>query len=256
GKQGRRVHEFLLDNLPRPPKVAIVEAPAGFQPNVDHVTGKLRAFFEHNLQNYRPVVKPVLARSRGGPYDADDPETVRPLYAADLIVAGPGSPTYAARVLAGSRTLRVIEARLVEGVTISLASAAAIAFGRYALPVYEIFKAGDDLHWAAGLDLFATVGLNLTVIPHWNNREGGSDLDTSRCYMGTERFERLLAILPGPTTILGIDEHTACVIDSDGGTASVHGAGTVCILRDGHERTFASGERFALDLLLRRDPVQ
>jgi hypothetical protein len=249
GKYGRQAHERLLDRLPRPPAVAIVETPAGFQPNVDVVTAKLRTFFEHNLQNYRPEVSVVPARQRGGPYDVDAPDVVAPLERADLIFAGPGSPTYAARHLAGSRTLNVIAARVADNAALSLASAAAIAFGRYALPVYEIFKVGDDLGWARGLDVFARFGLDLTVVPHWNNAEGGADLDTSHCYMGSERFERMLALLPGPTTILGIDEHTACILDLAAQTALVHGAGTARVLRDGVETIFEKGDTFALDLL-------
>jgi hypothetical protein len=248
-KQGRRIHEHLLDSLPRPPKVAIVETPAGFQPNIDSVTSRLRAFFEHNLQNYRPIVTTVPARCRGGVHDVDAPSNIVTLQTADLIFAGPGSPTYAARVLSGSRTMEAIRRRVADGAALSLASAAAIAFGRYALPVYEIFKVGDDLHWATGLDLFAEFGLNLTVVPHWNNAEGGRDLDTSHAYVGSERFERLLELLPGSTTILGVDEHTACLIDVDGGSAQVLGAGATRILAGGEERAFESGDSFSIDLL-------
>ena len=69
------------------------------------------------------------------------------------------------------------------------ASAGAIAIGRYTLPVYEIYKAGHDLHWQDGLDLFGPFGLNLAFVSHWNNGEGGADLDTSHCFMGKERFD-------------------------------------------------------------------
>jgi len=50
------------------------------------------------------------------------------------------------------------------------ASAAAIAVNRHALPVYEIFKVGEDLHWKLGLDLFGQYGLDLTIVTQWNNR--------------------------------------------------------------------------------------
>lgn len=252
-KQGRQAHEILLERLPRPPKVAILETPAGFQPNIDSVSDKLRAFFEHNLQNYRPEVEIVPAREQAGPHSVDAPEVVDGIARADLIFAGPGSPTYAARVLAGSRAFDAIVARALDGATLSLASAAAIACGRYALPVYEIFKVGDELRWAPGLDLFAHYGLNLTVIPHWNNHEGGADLDTSRCYMGAERFARLLDLLPGPTTILAIDEHTACILDPDAGTATVHGAGSAYVLRDGAPTIINKGQ--TLDLAQLQAPL-
>lgn len=246
GRYGRQVHERLLARLPKAPSVAIVEAPAGFQPNVDVVSDKLRHFFEHNLQNFRPRVDVVPARERGGPYDVDDASIAARLDAADLIFAGPGSPTYAARVLAGSRTFDALVARVAAGATLSLASAAAIAFGRYALPVYEIFKVGEDLSWAAGLDLFSRFGHNLTVVPHWNNTEGGADLDTTHCYMGAERFGRLLALLPGPTTVLAIDEHTACILDLDSGDCLVHGAGCAYLVGPDRTRSFASGEMFSV----------
>jgi cyanophycinase-like exopeptidase len=249
GRHGRQVHERLLDQLPRPPRVAIVETPAGFQPNVDVVSAKARAFFEHNLQNYRPQVTIVKARDRGMRFNVDAPSVVEPLADADLIFAGPGSPTYAARLLAGSRTQHAIAERVRAGAGLSLASAAAIAFGHYVVPVYEIFKAGADLAWASGLDFFAPYGLDLTVVPHWNNAEGGADLDTTRCFMGRERFACLCQILPSPTTILGIDEHTACLLDTDHGTATVHGAGSAYVLRGGEERAFGTGEGFELDLL-------
>lgn len=246
GRYGRQVHERLLARLPKEPAVAIVEAPAGFQPNVDVVSDKLRHFFEHNLQNFRPRVDVVPARERGGPYDVDDASIAARLGAADLIFAGPGSPTYAARVLAGSRTLDALIARVAAGATLSLASAAAIAFGRYALPVYEIFKVGEDLSWATGLDIFSLFGLDLSVVPHWNNAEGGADLDTSHCYIGAERFARLLPLLPGPTTLLAIDEHTACILDPDERSAIVHGAGCAYLLQDGGPIPFASGDHVPL----------
>jgi cyanophycinase-like exopeptidase len=249
-RQGRQVHELLLNRLPKPPTVAVLETPAGFQPNVDNVTGRIRTFFEQRLQNYRPKVVVVQARRRDGPFDADALDTVVPLNNADLIFAGPGSPTYAARVLAGSRTLTEIAARVRAGTTLSLASAAAIAFGRYALPVYEIFKVGDDVYWKPGLDFFSPFGLNLTVVPHWNNAEGGDDLDTTHCFIGSDRFNALVDELPGPTVILGIDEHTACIVDLDARSGLVHGAGSVRILRPGDkERIYSQGESFPLDLL-------
>ena len=47
-----------------------------------------------------------------------------------------------------------------------------------------------------GLDLFADYGMNLSFVPHWNNAEGGIDLDTSRCFFGMERFDQWRKLLP------------------------------------------------------------
>src|SRR2546422_611712 len=83
------------------------------------------------------------------------------------------------------------------------ASAAAIALGRCALPVYEIFKAGHDPAWIDGLDLLGQHGFELAIVPHWNNAEGGRDFDSSFCFMGAQRFEALRAQLPSACVVLG-----------------------------------------------------
>lgn len=248
-KHGRQVHAHLFERLEIPVRVAIVETPAGFQPNVANVTAKLRAFFRHNLSGFRPEVRIVAARHKGGVYDPDAPDIVAPLEWAAYIFAGPGSPTYAVRHLAGTRTLALMQRRAAEGAILSFASAAAIAAGRYALPVYEIYKAGEDLHWVPGLDLFGHLGLDLTVVPHWNNAEGGRDLDTSHCFMGAERFRYLRRLLPPQTTILAIDEHTACVLDPATERVEVLGAGHVRVIRGPREERFASGESLPFTLL-------
>jgi hypothetical protein len=124
-----------------------------------------------------------------------------------------------------------------------------IAIGAQALPVYEIYKVGQDLHWQPGLNLFGAYGLQLAFVPHWNNTEGGTELDTSRCFMGEERFERLLAMLPPDLTVVGIDEHTALLADLEAGTAEVIGSGNVTIIRPASGRPFATSDHFPLSEL-------
>lgn len=248
-KRGRQVHAALLERLPTPVRIAIVETPAGFQPNVAVVSDKLRAFFEQSLAAFQPQVSVVAARRRGGVYDPDAPEIAAPLVRADYIFAGPGSPTYAVRHLAGTRTLELICQRLDEGATLAVSSAAAIAFGRCTLPVYEIYKAGEELHWVDGLDVYGRLGLNLTVLSHWNNTEGGRDLDTSHCFMGADRFRYLRRMLPRETTVLAVDEHTACILDPESGEVCVHGAGTATVIRGNREQVYQSGAVFPFSVL-------
>jgi len=237
-KRGRQVHHALMARLPAPVRVAIVETPAGFQPNVAAISERLRAFFEHSLVGFSPQVRIVAARRRGGVYDPDSPAIVAPLADANYIFSGPGSPSYASRQLAGTLTLEKIRGRWSSGAVLSLASAAAIASGRFALPVYEIYKAGEDLCWVPGLDLFQDIGLDLTVLCHWNNTEGGAELDTSRCFMGVDRFRYLRRMLPPDTAILAIDEHTACVLDPATETACVSGVGGVTVIRGDREDVY------------------
>jgi cyanophycinase-like exopeptidase len=232
---GQKILNNVLHQIPNAPQVALLETPAGFEPNSAHVIGRVADFLKLRLKNYQPRVTSIPARHRKPPFSTDDPTLVAPLLKADMIFMGPGSPTYAVRQLCDSLTWQYLQARQRLGGIIVLASAATIAMSRYALPVYEIYKVGDDLHWKEGLNFFGTYGLELVFIPHWNNAEGGEVLDTSRCFMGKERFTRLMALLPSNITVVGIDEKTALLIDIDTGTAKVNGLGSVTLLHIGHD---------------------
>ncbi len=246
---GRQVHEMLFQELGTPPRVAILETPAGFQPNSAWVAGQLAEFIEQSLQNFRPRVTVVPARRRDGPASSDDPTLAAPLLTANYIFAGPGSPSYAVRHLLGTWTWHITVARQRRGAVLALASAAAIAVSAHALPVYDIYKAGVDLHWLPGLDLLGPYGLELAVVTHWNNQDGGANLDTRRAFMGQQRWERLHALLPPSATVLGVDEHTAAVLDLAGGTVRVAGLGGATVCHDGVEEFFPSGTTFPLMLL-------
>jgi hypothetical protein len=174
---------------------------------------------------------------------------VAPLLQSNYIFWGPGSPTYAVRQLEGSLAWFLTVARHRLGAAMVMASAAAIASGSFTLPVYEIYKVGDDLHWVQGLDFFGAYGLTLVIVSHWDNTEGGAELDTRCGLMGRARFQQLEAMLPGEATVVGIDEHTALVMDLEAGECRVMGRGTVTVIRSGGETQFRTGERFAVSKL-------
>lgn len=172
---------------------------------------------------------------------------------ANVIFAGPGSPTYTVSQWKSHPIFTACVRRLREGAHLIFASAAAIAMSRHALPVYEIYKVGADPHWADGLDLLGPFGMSLAIMPHWNNAEGGTH-DTRFCFMGAPRLAILERHLPSDATILGIDEYTACILDLQGNTGTVMGAGGVTLRREGNEVGYASGATFSLDEL-RPSPV-
>jgi hypothetical protein len=120
--------------------------------------------------------------------------------------------------------------------------------GRFTLPVYEIYKVGHALHWVDGMDVLKHFGFNLVVVPHWNNAEGGNH-DTRFCFMGRPRFSRLVSLLPEDVSILGLDEHTACILDFENNEAVIKGIGTVTLQRSGSEMVFGTRERFSLEVL-------
>ncbi|MFN8481797.1 MAG: cysteinyl-tRNA synthetase [Anaerolineae bacterium] len=242
--RARRVYEHVFAALPKPVQVAVLETPAGFEPNSAMVAGRVAEFIKGRVQAYPLETALVPARKRGTAFSPDDPAIVAPIAAADAIFLGPGSPTYAVRQLRDSLAWQTIVARQRQGAALILASAATIAASGHALPVYEIYKVGADVHWTHGLDLFSAYGLSLVFVPHWNNSDGGTALDTSHCYMGQERYDALVAMLPRGQRIVGIDEQTALIIDPAAETCRVMGLGGVTLIGDAGPRHHTAGHAF------------
>ncbi len=247
--EAQPIHDFALRQVDPPIRAAIVETPAGFEPNSAQVSSRLADYLRVHLQNYRPDLTVVPARRRGTEFSPDDPAIVAPLLTANYIMMGPGSPTYAARQLTGSLAWHTIVARHRLGCPLVFASAATIASSRHALPVYEIYKVGEDPHWKAGLDLFGPFGANIAFVPHWNNRDGGDDLDTSRCFLGESRFDDLRSQLADDVFVVGIDEKTALVVDFANDVCRVQGSGSVTIMYRDKTQLFERHETFKPSLL-------
>jgi hypothetical protein len=246
---GQRIFDRLMERISTEPEVVLLETPAGFELNSYLVSKKIADFLQVHLQNHHPSTRIIPARKRGTQFSPDDPQIAEPILRADMVFMGPGSPSYAVKQLRDSVAWDYLVARHRMGAAIALASAASIAVSAKSLPVYEIYKVGDDLHWLAGLDMFGAYGLELAIIPHWNNNDGGDELDTSRCYMGLERFDPLMEMLPESTTILGIDEQSGLILDFANACFEVVGKGTVTVERDGQEETFGNGKGYPLSEL-------
>lgn len=246
----RKVYHWLFEQMAAPIRLGIVETPAGFEPNSDKVALHIAEFMKKRLQNFQPDISIIPARKRGTPFSPDEPDILTPLLDSNVILMGPGSPSYAVRQLQNSLAWHTMQAKHRLGTNFIFASAATIACGTWALPVYEIYKVGEDVHWKPGLDIFAAFGLSLVLVPHWNNTDGGAELDTSRCYMGLERHEQLVALLPEPRpTVVGLDEQTALIVDPASGECRVMGVGSVTVVREGQERVFATGQSFEATVL-------
>ncbi len=239
----QRIHHEVMRRLAMPVRAAILETPAGFEPNSEDVAQKIADYLSQHLRNFNPQCRLIPARKRGTSFSTDDANIARPIFDANYIFMGPGSPSYAVRQLQDSYTWSAIMARNRTGAAICFSSATTIAVSKHAMPVYEIYKVGEDLHWKPGLDFFAQFGLELVITPHWNNKDGGDELDTSRCYMGQERYHQLLKLLPEQPTILGIEENTGIVIDPVQEECVVVGAGSVYVISD-VARRFDSGSCF------------
>ena len=241
------VHKKMLSRLPDPPNAVFLDTPAGFQLNVEEISRKAVEYFRVHVQKSLAVASYKSAENT----TAFEAETAYDLLRnAHFVLVGPGSPTYAVRQLQKTPIPEILNSVIRSGGCLVAASAAALTMGRHTLPVYEIYKVGQEIHWIEGLDILAPFGFNLVVVPHWNNAEGGTH-DTRFCFMGEPRFQKLEALLPENTTILGIDEHTGCIIDLHAHRIDIQGIGDVTIRRMGREIKFGKGEHMPIEALVK-----
>ncbi len=235
------VHRTLMGRLGEPARPLFLDTFAGFESNIDAIDRKAIEYFRRNF-----ALDPALARFRSGRESAGEiAAAVSAIGQSNYILAGPGSPSYGVKVLQGSPVWQAVAARWRAGAMVVFASAAAVAAGRQTIPVYEIFKAGIDPGWIAGLDLLGTIGVRAAVVPHWNNASGDG-YDTRFCFMGGARFAVLERMLDAGDLVLGLDEYT-CLHVGPELTGEVLGAGTVTMRREGREVVYARGDRIAFD---------
>jgi hypothetical protein len=220
------VHRELAARLGDTPAAVVLDTPYGFQENAAEVSARALRYFADSV-GLRATVPPGLsAPATDGTRVEEGLAAVR---TAAWLFTGPGSPSYALAQWCGSPLADALRDRvLVGGGVTVLASAAACTAGRLAVPVYEIYKAGIAPHWLAGLDLLGVIGFDAVVIPHYDNAEGGTH-DTRYCYLGERRLQIMEKELPAGCAVLGLDEHTAVVIDLDAGTVEVRGRGGLTV---------------------------
>jgi cyanophycinase-like exopeptidase len=239
------VHKALLSRLPGKAAASFLDTPAGFQLNADQISANAAEYFRNRVGHTLQIAS---YKSRETTPEMDAALAFQRLRESDYVLMGPGSPTYTVEQLGESPIPQILVQRIRDGGCLVAASAAALTVGRFTLPVYEIYKVGQPLHWVPGLDLLGAFGLSLVVVPHWNNAEGGTH-DTSRCFMGRSRFERLEALLEEPVPVLGLDEHTACIIDLAEETFTVRGIGSVRLQQREGTQVFTAGTPYPLDVL-------
>ena len=241
-----KVHRALFERLgPAPVPAVILDTPYGFQENADDLSARTVKFFAESVG--REV---AVASYRSRDVDALTAATaVARIRPARYVMAGPGSPSYALRQWAGGPIPPALASLLRDGGILTMASAAALTLGAVTIPVYEVYKVGEEPTWLPGLDLLGeATGLRAAVVPHYDNAEGGNH-DTRFCYMGERRLRILEGLLPADTFVLGVDSHTALVLDLDRGSASVSGLGGVTIRVDGRSAVFPSGSEMAIEAL-------
>jgi cyanophycinase-like exopeptidase len=239
-----KVHRRLLAAVGGGPAV-LLDTPYGFQENAADISARAQEYFD------RSVGTPISVASLRRP--GTDAVTVAEAFArvrsAHYVFAGPGSPTYALRVWAGTPLAALLAEKLAGGGGVTFASAAALTLGVATVPVYEVYKAGQDPHWEVGLDLLhAATGLRAAVVPHYDNAEGGHH-DTRFCYLGEQRLARMETELPAGAFVLGVDEHTAVVFDLDTDAVRVEGNGTLTVRAGGRSVVFPAGSELSVSAI-------
>lgn len=220
-----------------PESAYFLDTPFGFQENVEELTSRISDYFSKSVgMNTEPVRLREISES-----PATIAAAVNQLRNAKWVFAGPGSPSYALRVWRETAIFQQLEKVLEHG-TLVFASAAALTIGSKTIPVYEIYKAGEDPYWLEGLNILGKfTGLDAVVVPHFDNAEGGTH-DTRFCYMGERRMRMLEEQLPESTFIIGIDEHTGVSFDLDSQTLNVFGRGKMTVRKGEHVWTLPSGQ--------------
>ena len=224
----------------------MLDTPYGFQVNADDLTNRTLRYFEESVGQ---KVTPASWRRSDIPA-AERERVLAQVSRAAWLFAGPGSPTYALDQWHGTPLVGAIGDVVDRGGAVVLGSAAAVTAGRWALPVYEIYKVGVAPFWAEGLDLLTRfLDLPVAVVPHYDNAEGGT-YDTRFCYLGEDRLELLEQDLPENAAVLGVDEHTAVIIDRGASTVEVSGVGRLTVRRHGQSELVPAGSVLTIDELL------
>jgi cyanophycinase-like exopeptidase len=239
------VHQKLLGRVGSAPAV-LLETPFGFQENASDISEKAVAYFRGSVGR---EVTPIGLRAPADEPALETDRAVALIRTAGWLFAGPGSPSYALRQWHGTPVPAALVDLVRGGGVAVFASAAACTLGRVAVPVYEIYKVGAEPVWVEGLDLLGQLaGISAAVIPHYDNTEG-TNHDTRFCYLGERRLRALEAQLPEGVHVLGVDEHTALLIDLDAQTATVAGRGGVTARVHGSSLVWPTGTVLTLQEL-------
>jgi len=248
------VHRELVSRLGlASPQAIALATPYAFQENAADVSARTQRYFADSVglpvrvaAGTSPDADPGMTPPLIPPDEEDEARQAAGIRAADWVFAGPGSPSYALAHWRAGPVAAGLRDRVLAGAGLTvLASAAAATAGRFTLPVYEIYKAGGAPRWLDGLDLLGPLGMTVALIPHYDNAEGGR-YDTRHCYLGERRLAVMERELEGDAAVLGVDEHTAVLIDLRTSDVEIRGRGGVTVRRSGDSVILPAGTRLSI----------
>jgi hypothetical protein len=240
-----KIHREILKTV-APQNAVNVDTAYGFQLNVPQMSEKLEQYFDKSLHLKLTTLHfPSYERAS----ELDRTLFKQQVRRADYVFAGPGSPTYALAQWAPLHFEEDLLSVLGKGGAMCFASAASLTLGAYTAPIYEVYKVGDPAPtWRQGLNLLESLGLRCVVIPHFDNNEGGN-YDTRFCYLGEPRLVALEEQLPDDVATLGVDEHTAAIIDVTQDTITIRGRSHAYWRHHGSQKILANGTTTPLGAL-------
>ena len=197
----------------------LLDTPFGFQENHNILSNKIIKYFQEKVNLKIETINFPDENS----YDENIKKNI---INSDFIFSGPGSPTYALKIWNKYGINSLLESKIKNGGILAFSSAAALTFGSYVIPVYEIYKVGETPRLIPGLDLLSFLEKKTIVVPHFNNKEG-RDHDTSHCFIGKKRFDNL--IKNKDVLMIGIEEHTSITFDLNDSSIRVDGKGKVLL---------------------------
>lgn len=227
------------------PILNVLDTPFGFQENAEVLTNKLTEYFAQSVGESVGTVSMRNVHISS----SDLAQAVNSIRDSDWLFAGPGSPSYALKVWRELGVTPHFNEVLSRG-TLTFASAAALTVGSHTIPVYEMYKVGEDPHWLPGLNLLEHhTGMSAAIIPHFDNTEGANH-DTRFCYIGERRLRVLESMLPPETFIIGVDGHTGVSFNLQTRIATVFGLGQMTIRHHGESWIVNNGESATFDEII------
>ena len=230
-----------------PPRAVLLDTPYGFQENAAEISQRAVDYFAQRVQLAIEVAGfpgPLAAN----PADRSTQPTAAALArlrTADLVFAGPGSPTYALSTWRGSSVPEALADKLAHGGITVFASAA--ARHRRALQPSRLRdlqgRAADPLARRPRSPEPARIRRALRGRPALGQRRGRHARHALLLHGRAHGSRRSRRCCPDDAWVLGVDEHTALVIDLDTGEAAVTGRGGVTVRRRGVLERFPAGTR-------------
>lgn len=222
---------FLLATIITPtPTVAVIPTASGLEGTMP------QQWNERGVAHFRALgvkVTPVPLIHRA---DAENPEIVAALQAADFYYFSGGNPEYLIETLRDTSAWAAIQARHQAGAVIAGCSAGAMMLGGATLRVRDVAQ-GQPPRWVPA----AGVVPQVTVLPHF---------DRMASFAGPDLFRQIIASAPAGITLIGVDEDTALVRQHAAGGAlrwTVMGRQAVSVFAaDGSRALYRAGDVIAL----------